>query len=114
MWKQVRYEDGNRIFLTTIVIQNDNHPEGLTTGFSGSESTSSYKNLSRFYYTTDYPIYPSIGADWWNGDMDMEMLLIPLIWRRTERGYKIINYDSLIFQGTNLKENDILKYLKRI
>jgi hypothetical protein len=111
MWKQVRYEDnGNRIFsYYNSHPKNDNHPEGLTTGFSGSESTSSYEYLSQFYSTTDYPIYPSIGADWWNGGYGYGNAADTIGFGDEQKGgYKIIDYDSLIFQGTNLKENDIL------
>ena len=57
-----------------------------------------------FYSTTDYPNYPSIGADWFNGGgMDMEMLDTIGFGDEQKGGYKILNNDSLIFQGTNLK-----------
>ena len=111
MWKHVRYEDnGNRIFsYFDSQSKNDNHPEGLTTGFSGSESTSNYGSLSQFYSTTDYPIYPSIGADWFNGGYGYGNAADTIGFGYEQKGgYKILEYDSLIFAGTNLKENDIL------
>ena len=111
MWKQVRYENnGDQIFsYYNSHPNNDNHPEGLTTGFSGSESTSNYEYLSQFYSTTDYPIYPSIGADWFNGGYGYGNAADTIGFGDEQKGgYKILNNDSLIFQGTNLKINDIL------
>ena len=70
--------------------------------------------LSQFYYDTDYPIYPSIGADWFNGGYGYGTTgygnAADTIGFGDEQkgGYKILNNDSLIFQGTNLKVNDIL------
>lgn len=104
MWKRVRYEDnGNRIFSFFDKFN------GLKTGFSGLESTSNFENLDQFYSTTDYPIYPSIGADWWNGGYGYGNAADTIGFGNEQKGgYKIIDYDSLIFQGTNLEENDIL------
>ena len=110
MWKQVRYEDnGNRIFsYYNSHPKNDNHPEGLTTGFSGSESTSSYKNLSQFFIPQIIQFIQVLRLV--NGGYGYGNAADTIGFGEEQKGgYKIINYDSLIFQGTNLKENDILE-----
>ncbi|MEJ6735028.1 MAG: hypothetical protein QNK67_05280 [Flavobacteriales bacterium] len=110
MWKQIDFEEnGKKMYSYTDDHPEKNiYPDRLTSGFSGIQSTNNYTEIGQFYETSEYPVYPSIGADWWNGGYGYGGNADTIGFGLNQLGgYKILDNHSALFNGTGIEVNDI-------